>query len=217
MKQEFNVEKPENIIEDWPGQYEVCSWLEYVVNIPYPLFIITTCKENGKSNANLCAWGFFRGEGEGFYSLFAIGKESHTYKNIMRDKEWCINIPSLGHKTESFNTIENNEIKDDEIKDSGLTERSSEVIDVPRIKESPISLECKFEWQKNLFRRSSQKIICGKIVHLAAEEKALNIDQKQRIEDLKIMYNSRSQLNPLSGESASSGVSILDSSFFDQN
>jgi len=213
-KHEFGIEKPKNLQEEWPGQYEVFSWLEYVVNIPYPIFIITTYKSNEKANANLWSWACFAGEENGFYSLVALINTNHTYENIKRTKEWCINFPSLDFKEECFKTIEHNQIDDDEIEQAGFTEESSVCVHAPRIKECPISLECKFEWEKCLFKNSSQKIICGKIVHFGVDEKVANLDQKARIEKLKIMYNFRSQLNPLTGELTPGGVSIIDKSAF---
>jgi hypothetical protein len=56
MKKEFGAEKPVSIKEQWPGQFDIFSWAEYVANIPYPIFIITATKESGKPNANL--WSF---------------------------------------------------------------------------------------------------------------------------------------------------------------
>ena len=213
-KHEFGTEKPKNLKEEWPGQYKIFSWLEYVVNIPYPIFIITTYKANGKTNANLWAWGCFAGEESGFYSLIALTDNTHTNKNIKRTKEWCINIPSLDFKEECFKTIEHNQVDDDEIEQAGFTKGSAICVHAPRIKECPISLECKLEWEKSLFKDSSQKIMCGKIVHFGVDEKVVNLDQKARIEQLKIMYNFRSQLNPLTGELTLGGISIIDKSVF---
>ncbi len=213
-KHEFDIEKPKNLQEEWPGQYKIFSWLEYVVNIPYPIFIITTYKANGKANATLWSWGFFAGEENGFYSLIALTDTTHTYENIKRTKEWCINIPSLDFKEECFKTTEHNQFNDDEIAQAGFTKESSICVYSPRIKECPISLECKFKWEKSLFKNSSQKIICGKIVHFGVDEKAVNVALKERIEKLKIMYNFRSQLNPLTGESTPGGISIIDKSAF---
>jgi len=56
--------------------------------------------------------------------------------------------------------------------------------------------------------------MCGKIVHFGVDEKIVNLDQKERIDQLKIMYNFRSQLNPLTGELTSGGIRIIDKSTF---
>jgi hypothetical protein len=50
MKQEVSIAQPEYLIEDWPGKYEVFSWLEYIVTVPNPIYIITSRKPNGAPN-----------------------------------------------------------------------------------------------------------------------------------------------------------------------
>ncbi len=66
MKHEIGISQPGFFVEDWPGKYEVFSWLEYVVTVPNPIFLITTYKENGKPNANLHSWGFPVGDCDHF-------------------------------------------------------------------------------------------------------------------------------------------------------
>jgi len=61
MKHEVGIEQPKNLTEDWPGKYDLFSWLEYAVTVPYPLFLITTRKANGAPNACLHAWGMLVG------------------------------------------------------------------------------------------------------------------------------------------------------------
>lgn len=53
MKREIAITQPDYLIEDWPGKYQVFSWLEYVITVPNPMFLITTRKANGAPNANL--------------------------------------------------------------------------------------------------------------------------------------------------------------------
>jgi Mg2+/Co2+ transporter CorB len=62
MKREISITQPEYLIEDWPGKYDVFSWLEYIVTVPNPIFIVTTRKANGAPNANLQSWGLLIGE-----------------------------------------------------------------------------------------------------------------------------------------------------------
>ena len=47
MKHELGVTQPPFLVEDWPGNYEIFSWLEYIVTVPNPMFLVTTFKENG--------------------------------------------------------------------------------------------------------------------------------------------------------------------------
>ena len=211
MKHELGVEIPAVATEDWPGQYDMFSWIEYVLNVPYPIFVLTTRKNNGKSNACLCSWGYFTGKGSGFYAVFSLSRTGHTYQNIKRDHEFCINIPILRDREKMFATIANNGEELDEIAESGLTPEPAAVIGVPRIRECPVSLECRFAWERELFEGSTENVICGKAVHLAAEERAFQIDHRRRIADMSIMYNIRGQLNPLTGETSSDTVGVLDS------
>ena len=55
MKHEMGIAQPEYLVEDWPGKYEVFSWLEYVVTVPNPIFLVTTRKANGAPSV-LSTW-----------------------------------------------------------------------------------------------------------------------------------------------------------------
>jgi hypothetical protein len=52
MKREISIAQPAYLVEDWPGKYDVFSWLEYIVTVPNPIFFVTTRKPNGAPNAN---------------------------------------------------------------------------------------------------------------------------------------------------------------------
>lgn len=209
MKKEISIEKPSYLKEAWPGKYQMFSWLEYVVNIPYPIFIITTIKENGKSNACLHSWGFFAGDDKGYYSVLAILKSYHTYENIIRSEEWCINFPSLDQEEKCANTIEHNDIENDEIIDSGFTAESSRRIEAPRIGECSINMECKLEWQTPLFQGGNWHVFTGKVIHIAMDDELFELDPRKRVEKLNIMYNLRSTLNPLTGETGPAGSPVI--------
>ena len=200
MKHEFGMRKPDYLIEDWPGKYRVFSWLEYVITVPNLIFLITTRKANGLSNANLHSWGLLLGEGEKFLSLIAILKYHHTYANILREKEWCINIPSFDHYPESFETIYNNDDEVDELENAGFTIEQSRRIQAPRIQECLINIECKLAWQRELFEGSSWVLFAGDVAHVAIDERAMANTPEERIKDMQLMYNIRSTVNPLTGE-----------------
>jgi len=209
MKQEINVERPSYLKAAWPGKYKIFSWLEYAINIPYPIFIITTLKENYKSNTCLHSWGCFAGDEQGYYSILAILKSYHTYENIIRSAEWCINFPSFDQKKQCMQTIKNNNIENDEIVDSGFTIESSRTIQSPRIAECLINMECQLEWQRPLFEKSQWHIFAGKIVNVAMDEKVFELDPQERLQTLNTMYNLRSTLNPLTGEAGPSGLPVI--------
>jgi len=206
MKHEISIEKPSNLKAAWPGKYELFSWLEYAINIPYPIFIITTLKENGKSNACLHSWGCFGGDDKGYYSMLMMLKTYHTYENILRTEEWCINFPSFEQEKQCMRTIEENDPENDEIMDSGLTIESSREIQTPRIGECLINLECQLEWHRPLSEESGWYVFAGKIVHMAMEDEVFELDPQKRMALLNPMYNLRSTLNPLTGEAGPPGL-----------
>ena len=209
MKQEISVEKPSYLEGAWPEKYEVFSWLEYAMNIPYPIFIITTLKANGKSNACLHSWGCFGGDGKGYSAIVTMLRSYHTYTNILRSGEWCINFPSAHQDDQCMRTIENNGMENDEIVDSGFTVESSRRIQSPRIAECLINLECKLEWERSLFEGSDWHVFAGKVVHLAMDDVAFELDPQKRMQTLSTMYNLRSTLNPLTGEAGPRSLPVI--------
>ena len=210
MKREIRTERPSYLREAWPGKYKTFSWLEYAINIPYPIFLITTFKENGKSNACLHSWGCFGGDEKGYYSILTMLRSYHTYTNILRSGDWCINFPSADQHEKCMKTIEYNGIENDEIPDSGFTIEPSQVVQAPRIAECLINLECKLEWEKPLSEGSDWHIFAGRIVHLAMDDAAFELDPKKRMQTLRTMYNLRSTLNPLTGEAGPSSLPIIE-------
>jgi len=148
------VAQPEYLIEDWPGKYDVFSWLEYIVTVPNPIFFITTRKPNGAPNANLNSWGFLIGEKDNYSSLIALLNNSHTYQNILREGEWCVGFPSFQHYRQCFETIRLNAQDNDEITEAGFTVELPKSVQAPRIAECSINLECRLAWHHPLYENS---------------------------------------------------------------
>ena len=206
MRHEIGIEKPDYVEEAWPGKYKSFSWLEYAINIPYPIFIITTLKENGRPNACLHSWGCFAGGDRGYHSIFTMLSSYHTSANILRTGEWCINFPSATHEARCLKTIEVNEIDRDEIAASGFTVERPQEIQSPRIAECPISLECRIEWERPLCPDSRWHVFAGRIVHMAMDDAAFELEPGKRLEAVGTMCNMRATLNPLTGEVGPNGL-----------
>jgi len=200
MKHEIQVSTPENLEEIWPGSYKLFSWLEYVLTIPHPLFVITTRKANGEPNACLHSWGFLVGDRDNYTSILGVLDYYHTYENILREGEWCLNYPSVDDYEKCFETIHVNEADNDEITDAGLTVESAQVVQAPRIAECQINLECRLEWHRPLYEDSQWHLMAGRVVHVAMDEKALPCDPAEKMRSLRLMYNIRGTINPVSGE-----------------
>ena len=200
MKHEIRIDTPETLEEIWPGSYQLFSWLDYVVNIPQPIFVISTRKANGAPNACLHAWGFLVGDRDNYSSILGLLDYYHTFENILRDGEWCLNFPSIDDYEKCFETIHVNEIDKDEITLAGLTVEAAQVIQAPRIAECKINLECQLEWHRPLYQDSQWHLLAGRVVHVAMHENVLTHDPAERMGNLKLMYNIRGTLNPVSGE-----------------
>ena len=138
MKHEIPIGTPENLAEIWPGSYNLFSWLEYAVTIPHPMFLITTRKANGAPNACLHSWGFLVGDRDNYTSILGVMDYCHTYENILREGEWCLNFPSVDDCEKCFQTIHVNGTGNDEITRCGSDRRTVQVIRAPRIAECPI-------------------------------------------------------------------------------
>jgi flavin reductase (DIM6/NTAB) family NADH-FMN oxidoreductase RutF len=196
MKYEIEITTPENLPEIWPGSYDLFSWLAYVVAIPNSISLITTRKANGAPNACLHSWGLLVGDRDNYTSLLAMHDYFHTYENILREGEWCLNYPSFEHYPQSFETIRVNHPDNDEITDAGLTVETSKKVQAPRIAECKINLECKLEWHHPLYEGSSWVLVAGKVLHVAIDENVTVTDPAERMNAMKLMYNIRGTINP---------------------
>jgi flavin reductase (DIM6/NTAB) family NADH-FMN oxidoreductase RutF len=200
MKHEIGIDQPPYLIEDWPNKYRVFSWLEYVVTVPNPIFLVTTRKANGAANANLHSWGLLIGERDHYSSLLALLEPTHTYANILREGEWCLNYPSVERYPQCFETIHCNGPDNDEIVDAGLTIEPARVVQAPRIAECAIVLECKLAWHRPLYEDSQWHLFVGRVLHIAMDEAAMAVEPEQRVANLGLMYNVRGTVNPLNGD-----------------
>ena len=200
MKHEIAVTTPENLAEFWPGSYDLFSWLDYVVTIPNAITLVTTRKANGAPNACLHAWGMLVGDRDNYTSLLAMHETFHTYANIQREGEWCVNYPSIDIYPQSFQTINVNHADNDEITEAGLTVEAAKMVKAPRVAECRLSLECKLEWHRRLYEGSSWVLVAGKVVHVAMDEAVMGIDPEERMQAMQLMFNIRGLINPVSGE-----------------
>ncbi len=200
MKCEIAIAQPEYLIEDWPGKYEIFSWLEYVVTVPNPIFIVTTRKANGAPNANLQSWGLLIGEKGNYSSLLALLDNSHTYDNILREGEWCVGFPSFEYHPQCFETIHCNAPDNDEITAAGFTVEAAKTVQAPRIAECSVTLECRLEWHRPLYADSPWHLFAGRVAQLAMEEAMMVPDPVERMRAMGLMYNVRSTVNPMTGE-----------------
>lgn len=202
MKYEFENKKPEKFETTWEEQYEVFNWAEFLIGYPMPVFLITTYKENGLPNACFHSWSTFTGDGGGHFCIMGgIPIEyGHVIKDIMRDKEFCINFPNRDIWEHCYRTIENNQDEMDEITESGLTVETAVAINAPRVKECFLNLECILEWVKPLYEGSRYCVVCGRVKHIAMDDEYFDQHKKGLYGKDGYIINIHSPKNPLTGE-----------------
>lgn len=207
MNYEHGSSKPENFREDWDGQFEFLPWMAYISSIPHVIYVITTLKADGTPNAGLQGWSSFSGEGNNFFALISgMLKHSHTFGNILRDKEFCINFLSPKYLENMKKTISENSLEVNEILNSGFSQEESKTISAPRIKESFLKLECSLEWTKELVPNGKNVTVCGKVNHISANEDFAIKTAFERYDKNSFSFHLMAMKNPGTGERIKGGI-----------
>src|SRR4030042_5548545 len=115
MKHELPVVQPEGIKELWESQFKVFSWYHFVIDLPAPVFIVTTLKENGLANAQLSAWGMMAGSGKEPKFILQVHNYTDSRKLIEKTGEFVINFPGISLKDKFMKTTGHFDKDTDEI------------------------------------------------------------------------------------------------------
>jgi flavin reductase (DIM6/NTAB) family NADH-FMN oxidoreductase RutF len=170
MKIELKEERPENFKVEWSGQYDIFNYLEFVCSIPSPVFLVTTLKESGLPNAAMQAWCSFGGDSGGYFAVMqGVMQRTHTYANILRDNEFCINFLAADYYDKLRETVRLNEDGTDEIAAAGLTAEPAAVIRAPRIREAFLTMECTLESHTDLSGAGVNSMIIGRVRHVSVD------------------------------------------------
>lgn len=208
MKMELGEKRPIHFPEEWPGQYDIFSFMEFACGIPQLLFAITTTKANGKPNVCFHAWTSFTGDPSGYFAVVGnLFKEGHTYQNIARTGEFVINFFGKQHYDACLQTITHNQDADDEMAAGGFTSEASRTVAPPRIGEAFLCMECTLEKEVELSAGSRAPLLVGRVRHIAMEEAyAKGIDKKYGEDGF--MLNIDSPLDWSTGKGAPTGLAV---------
>lgn len=210
MLYEHNTVKPEHISENWPGKWKIFSWMEFVCAIPHVMFLVTTMKDNGQANVGFQSWSHFTGEGNDYFVIMSgLMKHTHTYQNISREKEFCINFVGEDYLEHCWRSIHEHDYDTDEILASGLTAEPSATIQAPRITESFLKMECEYVWEKELLENSTNMTICGKLKYLSVDDAFVQAATSKKYTDNTFMFNLHNPINPRTGEHLGGGVGSI--------
>ena len=150
-------------------------WMEFVTQIPSPLYIITSYKNNGLSNACMQSWTTFTGGKNGFYAIVSAVSKSDSCE---------------------MSTIRHNQFDDDEIAKAGLTSIKADMVNAPMIEECFINLECKYKWEKEIAEGDDYTLMCLEIVNVHIDERHLDENDLGRTGKTGILYNIHHPINP---------------------
>lgn len=171
MKHEMSTARPDFLQDSWPGEFDFFSHFEAFASIPQPLFLITTVKENGHVNAGFQAWSSFSGDAGGFYAVMGgLMRHTHTFANIQRTGEFCVNFLNPSYYDACIQTIKHNEDDVDELTAAGLTAEPAKLLRTPRIKEAFLTLECRFVSETDLSGKGLTSLVIGKVEHVAVDD-----------------------------------------------
>ena len=117
------------------------NWMEFVISVPSPLYILTSYKSNGQTNACMQSWTTFTGGKSGYFAIVsAVSKYGHLYQTLHETGDAVINFMSADLYDKCMSTCRNNGFETDEIKTAGLTPAHAEMVNAPMINECFMNL-----------------------------------------------------------------------------
>ena len=117
------------------------------MTVPSPMFLVTTYKANGLTNACMQSWSTFTsaGHGKGYYAILgSVNKGGHLYSTLKENHEAVINFFSADCYDACMATIRHNEMETDEIAAAGLTAEPASWVHAPLVRECFMNLECRY-------------------------------------------------------------------------
>jgi len=118
------------------------------VIIPRPIAWVTTLNEDGSVNA--APFSFFMGvtlkpPRLAISVSSRMGEPKDTARNVINNSEFVVNIVTDSNAEAMTATSGDYDYGIDELRIAGLSTNASEKIAPPRIKESPVNMECRLE------------------------------------------------------------------------
>ena len=193
MKREYAAAPPSLAAMETYG----FSWMDFVTAIPSPLFVATTYKPDGKTNACMQSWACFSGSPDGFFAILSnVNPMGHFYKTLQETGACVLNFPSAAVYDRCLATIRNNQWEADEIAASGLTAEHASTVNAPRIAECFLALECTFGWERALCEGSRQTLVCLRVTNVCMDDAHLDEAAQGRYGEDGYLYNVHYPVSP---------------------
>lgn len=125
---------------------------------------------------------------------------THTFANILRMGEFCVNYPAFKDFPACCAAIAQNGPENNEICDAGFTLKAAQAVSAPRIAKCFFNLECRLEWNRSIHAGSQWQNLLARVVHVAVDEAVMVPEPEECAHRMGLMYNMRSNVNALTGE-----------------
>ncbi|MCM8760500.1 MAG: flavin reductase family protein [Candidatus Omnitrophica bacterium] len=150
-----------------------------------PVILIVTLHPDGTINAG--TFGAYTNLSSDEIGI-AIGRPSHTYKNIKRTGEFTVNVLTKRISRASEICAQKIPPSESELDRASLTIEPSKKIRPPIIKECVANLECRFEKEMEIGYHS---FVVGKCLVGYIEEDFIDIDGGLDVVKAEVIYNIR--------------------------
>lgn len=143
------------------------TWKPGNMLYPLPAVLVSCCDNKGNDNLITVAWtGTICSDPAMLY--ISVRKERHSHKMLMETKEFVVNLTTedLAFATDFCGVRSGRDM--DKWKEMKLTREASNVVKAPRIKESPVNIECKV---KQVMELGTHDMFIAEVVSVSADEK----------------------------------------------
>jgi len=179
-------------------------WKPSTLLNPVPVVMVTCADESGKANIITLAWAGTVNSDPPMLSI-SVRKERYSYDLIKTKGQFAVNLTTrkLAFATDLCGVKSGR--KTDKFEAAKLTAEKASVIDVPIIKECPVSLECVV---KNTLELGSHDMFIAEIVSVNVEEGLLDENGKLMLEKADLICYSHGKYWTLGKELGFFGYSV---------
>lgn len=179
-------------------------WKPSTLLNPVPVVMVTCADEAGKANIITLAWAGTINSDPPMLSI-SVRRERYSYSLIKEKGQFAVNLTTqkLAFATDLCGVKSGRDI--DKFEAAGLTAEKASVIDVPIIKESPVSLECVV---KNRLELGSHDMFIAEIVAVNVEDGLLDDNGKLLLDKAGLICYSHGKYWTLGKELGFFGYSV---------
>lgn len=179
-------------------------WKPSTLLNPVPVVMVTCTDETGKPNIITLAWAGTVNSSPPMLSI-SVRKERYSHGLIMARGQFAVNLTTqkLAFATDLCGVKSGRDT--DKFEAAKLTPEKASVIDVPIIKESPVSLECIV---KNTLELGSHDMFVAEIVAVDVDEELIDESGKLALEKAGLIGYSHGKYWTLGKELGFFGYSV---------